>query len=366
MSLEIFQHRGGLARTREALKRGDLTVGFLGGSITDARPGHNWPEPVTAWLAERFPEIRLSVENAAIGATGSLSAVFRVDRDILARNCDLVFVEYAVNDHGVDSAERMRTREGLLRKLLADGARDVVLVYTFSQPMYAEMREGRVPPSIAELEQLGERYNIGSVWMALHALREVEAGHMRWEEWLPDGLHPQSRGSLSYGTAVRIFLERELIASPSAGEIARGEALPAPLTADHWQSARVLPFGEMEWSGPWTLRRWPHYEWIEQALCTSAPGSVLRFSFAGRALAMGMDFGTHSADFRIRLDGGEWREIRQDRPDWCGPSGWYKALILADDLASGDHRVELETLHGDRDGCKGTNFRLGFIGTVEV
>ncbi|MCD9023228.1 ROK family protein [Cohnella silvisoli] len=46
---------------------------------------------------------------------------------------------------------------------------------------------------------MAEHYGIGSVWKGLYGLEEVKKGRMRWEEWLPDGLHPTERGSLSYG-----------------------------------------------------------------------------------------------------------------------------------------------------------------------
>ena len=47
-----------------------------------------------------------------------------VKDEILARGCDLVFVEYATNDYGEPTDRRTRTREGLLRQLLRDGVRD--------------------------------------------------------------------------------------------------------------------------------------------------------------------------------------------------------------------------------------------------
>jgi hypothetical protein len=131
MSLQVVRRRRGLRRVARRLREGALTVGFLGGSITDPRPGYNWPEPIISWFLNRFPGVRLSVENAAIGATGSALAVFRAQRDIIGRHCDLVFVEYAVNDHDVPSEARMRSREGLIRKLLGGEGRDVVLVHTF-------------------------------------------------------------------------------------------------------------------------------------------------------------------------------------------------------------------------------------------
>ena len=104
--MEIFQHRGGLHHTLEAIKAGSLTLGFIGGSITDPRPEWNWPEAVIAWFVERFPGVRIYVENAAIGATGSDLAVFRAQRDLIDHDCDLVFVEFAVNDEGAPAEDQ--------------------------------------------------------------------------------------------------------------------------------------------------------------------------------------------------------------------------------------------------------------------
>ncbi|HEX2950404.1 MAG TPA: SGNH/GDSL hydrolase family protein, partial [Armatimonadota bacterium] len=201
-SQQVQVYRSGLQRTRAKLAQGTLTIGYIGGSITDGRAVHNWPYPVTGWFADRFPTVRICEENAAIGATGSPLAAFRAQHDLIDRNCDLVFVEYAVNDNGLPSDERRRTREGLLRQLLAGEGRDIIIVYTYCQDMYADMVAGQIPVSIREFEELADHYGIPSVWMGLHAFNDVKAGRMRWEEWLPDGLHPQDRGSYSYAQSV--------------------------------------------------------------------------------------------------------------------------------------------------------------------
>ena len=363
-SLAVYQHRGGLRRTRARLAAGRLVVGFIGGSITDGRPGHNWPEPVANWLVEQFPHARLVIENAAIGATGSDLAVFRAQRDLIDRGCDLVFVEFAVNDGGAPPVQRRRTREGLLRKLLAGDGRDLVLTYTYAQDHYAPIMAGQAPATIAEFEQLGAHYQLGSVWLGLHALREVCAGRLRYEEWLPDGLHPQQRGSLSYAQSVIAFLQRELRDAPSAATIPTGAARPAPLDPANWEGAAALPFTQVRTTGPWLLRRWPNLVWIDQVLETSAPRARLAFHFSGRALVLGFDFGRLASEFRYRLDGGEWRMSQRDRPAWCGPSGWYRTFIVGDELGAGPHEFELEVVHGLTPECTGTTCRLGLIGVV--
>ncbi|WJH32758.1 hypothetical protein N6H14_21095 [Paenibacillus sp. CC-CFT747] len=109
--MQEIRHRSQLGLLKRAIERKQLTIGFIGGSITDARPRHNWPEPVIAWFAECYPDVRLFVENAAIGATGSELGVFRTERDLIRRGCDLVFVEFAVNDQDMEPDARMRSRK---------------------------------------------------------------------------------------------------------------------------------------------------------------------------------------------------------------------------------------------------------------
>ncbi|REE69683.1 lysophospholipase L1-like esterase [Paenibacillus taihuensis] len=367
----VWKHRNPLIHTCKALEEGQLTVGLIGGSITDARPRHNWPEPVIAWLVAQYPQVRIVVENAAIGATGSELAVFRAKRDLIDRGCQLVFIDYAVNDSGEPSDKRQRTREGLVRKLLEDGSRDVVFTHTFMQSMYAAMSEGGVPDTIAELETLADHYGIGSVWMGLYALEEVRKGRMRWEEWLPDGLHPTHRGSLSYAQSVIAFLEKELynqhnqrLHQSAAPTLHAQRELPTPLHPHHWGDATLLPLTEVRTEGPWVIRRWPFYEWIDQVLETAAVSAKLSFAFEGRGLSLGFDFGKTSAEFRYRIDGGDWVAISRERPDWCGDDGWYRDCFLGDDLPAGQHQIELEVVHGDRPECRGTNFRLAHIGVI--
>ncbi|XEC93615.1 SGNH/GDSL hydrolase family protein [Paenibacillus tarimensis] len=365
MQPNIWNHRKSLSRTSRKIKEGRLTLGFIGGSITDARPRHNWPEPVIAWFVESFPEVRIVVENAAIGATGSDLAVLRAKRDLTDRGCDIVFVDYAVNDNDMPADYRKRTREGLVRKLLEGEDRDLVFVYTYCQDMYDAMMTGAIPASIREFEQLADHYGAGSVWMGLYALEENRKGKLRWEDWLPDGLHPTSRGSLVYGESVIAFLKQELSRSADPGwDEVRAAGIVEPLHERHWGESVLLPLDRIETEGPWTLRRFPYYEWIDMVLETAAAGASLSFTFEGRGLALGFDFGKASAEFRYRIDGGDWKTVERDRPDWVGNDGWFRLSFLGDELERESHSCELEVLHGNKPGCTGTNFRLGLVGVI--
>ncbi|MEX0670490.1 MAG: SGNH/GDSL hydrolase family protein [Pirellulales bacterium] len=53
---------------------------------------------MAAWFREQFSGGNVRVVNAGIGATNSHYGAARVQTDVLARDPDLVIVEFAVND----------------------------------------------------------------------------------------------------------------------------------------------------------------------------------------------------------------------------------------------------------------------------
>ncbi|MBD2846390.1 hypothetical protein IDH44_14395 [Paenibacillus sp. IB182496] len=392
MTLQIHHHRTPLARTFERLAAGHLRIGLLGGSITAPAP-HNWSEPVVAWLMNAYPAAQIVVENAAIGSTGSELARFRAQRDIVERDCDLIILEYAVNDHAEPAEKRLRTREGLIRHLLRTTDADIVCVYTFRQEMHADMMAERMPPSVAEFEQLAAHYQLGSVWMGLHALREVKQGWMSWEGWLPDGLHPRERGSWSYAQSVTAFLEAERARLPAPAPAGAGEGgaraasrdaapaapgrseggvdcaparlLPPPVSPGNWERVRTVDFADMACTGPWSIRRRRDIASLDQALFSSSPGARLAFSFTGRGVTLASIFGQYAAEYRYRIDGGAWMDSARDRSVWCPEKGYPRMDLATDELPPGEHRFELELVHGVGPNCKGTHFELLFAGIIE-
>ncbi|HHY82885.1 MAG TPA: SGNH/GDSL hydrolase family protein [Clostridiales bacterium] len=364
--VNVINYRAPLRNTYNAIKNGKLTIGFIGGSITDPRNGYNWPEFIIRWFVDKYPNVRIVEENAAIGATGSELAVFRAEKDLIDRHCDLVFIEFAVNDAGVPKEKRMRAREGLIRKLLKDKDRDLVFVYTFWQGMYEEMLAGQVPESIKDFEELARYYDIGSVWVGQYALNEVKAGRVRWEEWLPDGLHPQLYGSSIYASPVINYLENELINKVYDFTVTDEKRInKKPLNIKNWENTEFILFDDVILSGPWYIRRWPNLKWIDQVLETFSIDAKLKFSFIGRGLVLGFDFGSTSAEFKYCLDGGEWIDSERDRDASWPKEGNFYAMCIKDDMEMGMHEFELKVVHGNRPGCCGVNFRIAFIGVIK-
>ena len=232
---------------------------------------------------------------------------------------------------------RRRCREGLIRKLIKADC-DVVIVYTYCKEMYEPMMKGEIPDTILEYEELAEHYGLSSVWMGKYAFDEYRAGLMRFEEWLPDGLHPQDRGSYSYGQSVLKFIEPEIKSdAPRA-------PFPKPLAEDNWENCEMILFDSIKWGRPWRLRDNSRFHIRNEYLDTSAAGARLGFDFTGTGLCLVLMKGVMAACLKYRIDGGEWI----DEPGgsavemWQGNNDWFKFITLSEGLAFGNHTIEIE------------------------
>ena len=348
--------RGNLTKFKEAIKKGRVKIGFLGGSITTAQTPSNWPTYVRGWFVDRFKDVRLSVINAAIGATGSLCALSLVEKEIIDTSCDLVFVEYAVNDNGADRDRRMRTREGLIRKLLAAGI-DVVIVYTFYQNMFKQADRGEIPDSIADFEKLAEHYNVSSVYMANAAYDRVKRGMIPWKMWLPDGTHPQNLGSYFYAEKVIEYLEGELLRE-DAVPMPKGRALPQPLHGKNWQNTEEIPFDRVRTTGAWSVEREVFIPWFNETLYTCGLHDSLSFEFEGRGLAIVFSYGKSTGKMSYTIDGGEQKEYSYERYWWVPEENFTNAVLFADDLEYGTHTFSLQVTHGDAEGFTSSDCKI--------
>ncbi len=111
---------------------GELNVVYLGGSITyeGSYFDYGWSNIVTNWLRETYPNKTINHTNAGVGGTGSNSGLMRLEKDVIANNPDIVFVEYAVNDaNSKQEVIESNTRyyEDIVRSLLRLDKQPVII-----------------------------------------------------------------------------------------------------------------------------------------------------------------------------------------------------------------------------------------------
>lgn len=340
-----------------------VIIGFIGGSITDPRERCRWSEYVVSSIVTDHPDVIVDVENVAIGATGSDYAVLRVDEDIISRNCDIVFIEYAVNDIPLPTEIRNASREGLLRKIAQKTSADIVITYTYKEDMLPALLKHELPDTISEFEVIAEHYDVSSVFVSCYALDKVLDGTMRWEEWLPDGLHPANVGSRFYAEPVIALLKD---AENSIDADIR-VTVPKPLFEDNWENAVVFPLSEVKRNGYWRLYRCLDRPLVSQVLSSTCPFSSIEWEFYGTGAVVTFNFGRMSADFRVKFDDMQWQIYRFDRPEWMDDYTWLKTAVLCDHLKKGKHNITIEILPPKAINSlqKGTTFEISRIGILQ-
>lgn len=228
-------NRGNQARIKNVMKRAQsgeaLTVGFLGGSITQGsvatQPTLCYAYHVYEWWCKTFPDATFTYVNAGIGATDSQFGCARADSDLLRYAPDFVIVEYSVNDSS--TPHYMETYEGLIRKIYGcEKAPAVLLVHNvcYDNGGNAQLMHGRV----------ARHYELPSVSMQSCIYPELVAGRIENRDITPDDLHPNDKGHALVASVITYFLDK--IASevdvPEAQEMT---VLPAPMTENAYQDS---------------------------------------------------------------------------------------------------------------------------------
>ncbi len=178
----------------------DLSVVFFGGSITQQE---GWRVHVTNQIKEWFPNA--TCYNSAIGGTGSEYGWMRLERDVMSKNPDLVFVEFAVNDSS--NSQTATYIESIVRNLnKLENPPVIIFVYTtvlnFDANSYAISEQGRIAqaygiPEISIRDYMRSLYNTNSIFAN------------EWNtttKYLSDGTHPTELGSQYYGEYVNNLL----------------------------------------------------------------------------------------------------------------------------------------------------------------
>lgn len=315
--------RGGLPNFVQKLNAGkNVRIAYLGGSIT-AQKGYR--TQTLDWFRKQYPQATIDEIVAAIGGTGSDLGAFRVGADVIAHKPDMVFIEFAVNDATQPPQQIHRTMEGIVRQIrAADPLTDICFVYTVmdQHEFLDDLAMGQYPNSARAMEDVANHYGIPTIHMGIEAARLEREGKAYFRKsdstavrrqamkdgiyfFASDGVHPfTDTGHVLYTRAVVRAMEHILPASQ-----AKPRALPQPLDPDHWQDARMIPFGEAATlDGKWTVLPADHpfaeaHKNRFAKIWMGKPGGKATFHVKGRAVATFELIGPSSGRVRVSLNG---------------------------------------------------------------
>jgi hypothetical protein len=322
-ALAEFSPRGGVPNfLAKAEGTGAVRVAYFGGSITAAE---GWRPKTLKWFQTSFPGAKFSEINAAIGGTGSDLGVFRLRHDVLEQRPDLMFVEFAVNDAGASREQIHRAMEGIVRQTWRELPEcDICFVYTIAGNMLETTQSGKLPRSVAAMEELAQHYSIPSINFGLEVAKLEKDGKLVFKADQPtnetqraafagkmifssDAVHPHAEtGHELYLQSVKGAFEQMRREPGKAQKHAPG----APLREDNWEQAKMVPLRSGWMSGHWTrldptnrlaksfARRVPE-------LWRGEPGAALSFRFRGTTASVYDLLGPDCGQIRLALDGKE-------------------------------------------------------------
>ncbi len=233
---------GNVARLASAFEKAeageDLTVCYIGGSITaggGADPNGNWISGVTDWLADRFPNSKVTGINAGIGGTGSQLGILRLQKHVLNYDPDIVFVEFSAND-GADESFR-ESFEALIRNCL-EYDEDTAVVITLVANSNKD--KGLAGPRKNHFE-FAEYYDLPIVDIHLGVHVGIDAGAFDFSDFTHDGAHPTTWGHMVMSDIVEHFLSviMDKIDKASPAELVI-PPLPEMLCADTYMGYKSI------------------------------------------------------------------------------------------------------------------------------
>ena len=338
-----------------------LTVGYFGGSITEGAGASKrefcWRELSAKWLRETFPDCGIDTIQGAIGGTGSNLGIFRMEKDLLSKNPDLVFIEFTVNDGCGDFFEISANSETLVRQIYAWNPKaEIIYVHTSTKALSDRIAEGGEITARTAHSTVMHYYGIPQIDMGEILRTRVIAEGGDWKaRYTTDTVHPSDVGYTVYRDAVCAFLGEHLVGRTADGLTTK--ALPAPLWTDARVNARLEDAAVCA-GAAWTLieqplcGRYPHY--IE----AKAPGAALEFRFTGRRVGIYMMLAKDSGDIVYTIDdGGEQTARTWDT--YCKGFNRAGGRLLCEELPYGEHTLRLRVADTKAEESEGTAVRIG-------
>ena len=292
------------------------TIAYLGGSITQASDG--WREHSAAWFQEQYPTASIKSIDAAIGGTGSDFGAFRLRKQILELNPDLLFIEFAVNDGEMSPQLIHETMEGIIRQTWKYNPHiDICFVYTLAATMLPAMQQRKLPVSSRAMEDIAQHYGIPSVNMGMEVAAMSLNGKLVFKGKIdeypgkivfsPDNVHPYAETGHRLYTAA--FSRSLKIIANSRPNTSMLHKLGKPYSKNNWEAAQMISVADLRKTGSWQVvsstddsvaRNMPNT--LPYLAKSTLPGSTIQVKFKGRMIGLFDIIGPGCGQYQVTID----------------------------------------------------------------
>lgn len=187
----------------KAKEGGEYNIGFIGGSITLGAGATNdtrsYAYLVYSWFVSKFPNSSFKYINSAIAGIGSIFGSSRIEKELLRKKPDMVFIDYSVNDEPDKIHEE--SFEGLIRRAYyytTEPAMMVIHNCLYDSGMNSQVSHDRVC----------RHYNVPSVSAQSSIYPEIVSGREEAGKYFIDNIHPNDEGHKLLASIIINYLEK--------------------------------------------------------------------------------------------------------------------------------------------------------------
>lgn len=309
-----------------------LTVGYIGGSVTVGEGATDvnqtcWRALTTQWLQKNYPSATIQEANAAIGGSGSLLGACRVNDELLKNyKPDLIFAEFAINDHyqGYSYDESLLYMESFVRIILKNSPNtDVVFVYTTDSGF-----RGKAFDAVLAFETVAKHYGLYSINVGNElAKREGYDALATAGKYLTDIVHPNDAGHAKYASYISEFLAAQF---QKCEKNYSPHSIPTPIRSDVFEKTTLISGADILASNS-SLQGVGDLNTIRGTIRLPG-GGTFTVKFKGKALAM-----------RWRSEADAVIALRLDKKASTMPIGSLNGAqqILFSNLSNTEHTLQV-------------------------
>lgn len=342
----------------------ELSVVYFGGSVTNGSVTECWRKLTSDWLSESFPEADITFTNSASGESGTFLGAYRVQRDVIGFEPDLVFLEYCINDkyyYGSNDEARINASKGCetivreIKKARPDC--DIVIIIVTD----SGVRNQALFPTALGHNAVAETYGISTINVGQALMEHIYAEHEGysfsstsdevWKIYFRDIVHLTEEGNKPYFYAIREFLTNSLFHTDYDGKLAIRNPLPPVMNVHLNDGDRktVSPTEETATAnGSYGLTfadvNYP-LNYNGRLTANRAEDNLLVYNFKGTEIAIYTSIkGSIGGRTQYSVDGGEWKEITHKNH---GPNLVISDIpekILPDGTKTTEHTISLRPI----------------------
>ena len=300
----------------------NINIVYLGGSITagaGAGGGQNWVDITGKYISKTFGENNVHNHNVGVGGTGSEYGLLRLKRDVIDKNPDMVFIEFAVNDGGRDTNRYLESMVLSLQKL--EKVPYICFVYTTNRTLNVNQTYQRA---------VADYYGLAQIDFQARMTEELKNNpNNTMETYLGDSVHPNATGYAVYGDEVTKCL-------------ATGKYYTKPKVMDKKYNPKSLfvnttftPAADYVTTKGWTKAG----NYVTTYEDIGAAGEKLHFEFTGNVLAIEHRLHKNGGMYKVIIDGKTMATVS----DFYKNNGGQLVLGYSNfDLGQGKHTLDIE------------------------